>query len=222
VEGRLPDPGDALTGVEMFSGLEPDVRQRVIQAAVPRTYRKGQLLFVENDPGESLIVLKRGAVMVFRDVTEGNVSLRTALGHALTREPGLPPPVRAILTEVGLIVSLALPSGPDRLELAYYLVLQNPSRFDVLETFSPQDIGEMAAGMLGDTPPEPNAAASLLSTGGAALPNFVVGPVMVLVFAAWIVYENRRLLEYSARHVLGRAPTEEPPPQPGMTGRSET
>jgi hypothetical protein len=41
--------------------------------------------------------------------------------------------------------------------------------------------------------------------------------VMVLVFAAWIVYENRRLLEYSARHVLGRTPTEEPPPQPGMT-----
>jgi hypothetical protein len=41
--------------------------------------------------------------------------------------------------------------------------------------------------------------------------------VMVLVFAAWIVYENRRLLEYSARNVLGRAPTEEPPPQPGMT-----
>jgi len=41
--------------------------------------------------------------------------------------------------------------------------------------------------------------------------------VMVVVFAAWIVYENRRLLEYSARNVLGRAPTEEPPPQPGMT-----
>ena len=71
VEGRLPDPGDALTGVDMFSGLEPDVRQRVIQAAVPRTYRKGQLLFVENDPGESLIVLKRGAVMVFRTAPTG-------------------------------------------------------------------------------------------------------------------------------------------------------
>ena len=71
MEGRLPDPGDALTGVEMFSGLEPDVRQRVIQAAVPRTYRKGQLLFVENDPGESLIVLKRGAVMVFRTAPTG-------------------------------------------------------------------------------------------------------------------------------------------------------
>jgi len=41
--------------------------------------------------------------------------------------------------------------------------------------------------------------------------------VMVLVFVAWVVYENRRLVEYAARNVLGRAPTEEPPPQPGMT-----
>jgi len=71
VEVRLPDPDDALTGVEMFAGLEREVRQRVIAAAVPRTYRKGQLLFVENDPGESLIVLRRGAVMVFRTAPTG-------------------------------------------------------------------------------------------------------------------------------------------------------
>ncbi|MEJ3745244.1 Crp/Fnr family transcriptional regulator [Actinomycetes bacterium KLBMP 9797] len=68
---RGPDPGDALAGVDMFAGLEPEVRQRVIAAAVPRTYRKGQLLFVENDPGESLIVLKRGAVVVFRTSPAG-------------------------------------------------------------------------------------------------------------------------------------------------------
>src|SRR5689334_5087733 len=71
VEGRSPEPGDALTGVEFFTGLEPEIRQRVIAAAVPRTYRKGQLLFVENDPGESLIVLRRGAVMVFRTAPTG-------------------------------------------------------------------------------------------------------------------------------------------------------
>ena len=71
MEVRLPDPDDALTGVEMFAGLEREVRQRVIAAAVPRTYRKGQLLFVENDPGESLIVLRRGAVMVFRTAPTG-------------------------------------------------------------------------------------------------------------------------------------------------------
>jgi CRP-like cAMP-binding protein len=71
VEVRLPEPGDALTGVEMFAGLEPEVRQRVIAAAVPRTFRKGQLLFVENDPGESLIVLRRGAVAIFRTAPTG-------------------------------------------------------------------------------------------------------------------------------------------------------
>jgi CRP/FNR family transcriptional regulator, cyclic AMP receptor protein len=59
VDVRQPDPGDALSGVEIFAGLEHEVRQRVIAAAVPRTYRKGQLLFVENDPGESLIILRR-------------------------------------------------------------------------------------------------------------------------------------------------------------------
>src|SRR5687768_5401329 len=59
----------------MFAGLEADVRQRVIAAAVPRTYRKGQLIFVENDPGESLIVLKRGAVMVFRAAPTGERAL---------------------------------------------------------------------------------------------------------------------------------------------------
>ncbi|HZN18481.1 MAG TPA: Crp/Fnr family transcriptional regulator [Micromonosporaceae bacterium] len=68
---RVPEPGDALTGVDMFASLEPEVRQRVIAAAVPRTYRKGQLLFVENDPGESLIIVKRGAVAVFRTAPTG-------------------------------------------------------------------------------------------------------------------------------------------------------
>jgi CRP/FNR family transcriptional regulator, cyclic AMP receptor protein len=91
VEGRLPDHGDALSGVELFAGLEPEVRQRVIAAAVPRTYRKGQLLFVENDPGESLIVLRRGAVVVFRTAPTGE---RAVL--AVVRPPG-------VLGEVSLL-----------------------------------------------------------------------------------------------------------------------
>ncbi|HEX5597493.1 MAG TPA: Crp/Fnr family transcriptional regulator [Micromonosporaceae bacterium] len=79
MEVRLPDPGDALTGVEMFAGLEPDVRQRVIAAAVPRTYRKGQLLFVEGDPGESLVVLRRGAVAVFRTSPTGERAMLSVI-----------------------------------------------------------------------------------------------------------------------------------------------
>jgi hypothetical protein len=40
---------------------------------------------------------------------------------------------------------------------------------------------------------------------------------MVLVFVAWILYENRRLIAFTVGNALGRAPTEEPPPQPGTT-----
>jgi CRP-like cAMP-binding protein len=79
VEVRLPDPGDSLSGVDMFAGLEPEARQRVIAAAVPRTYRKGQLLFVENDPGESLIILRRGAVAVFRTSPTGERAVLTVI-----------------------------------------------------------------------------------------------------------------------------------------------
>lgn len=67
MEVRLPAEGpDALAGVEMFAGLAPAARQRVVAAAVACTYRKGQVLFHQDDPGDSLIILKRGAVAVFR------------------------------------------------------------------------------------------------------------------------------------------------------------
>ena len=79
MEIRIPEAADALTGVDMFAGLEPEVRQRVIAAAVPRTFRKGQLLFVENDPGESLIVLKRGSVAVFRTSPTGERAVLSVL-----------------------------------------------------------------------------------------------------------------------------------------------
>jgi hypothetical protein len=38
--------------------------------------------------------------------------------------------------------------------------------------------------------------------------------VTVLVLLAWVLYENRRLIEYSLRGRLGRG--EEPPAQPGI------
>ncbi len=69
---HLPSPGeDALAGVEMFESLAPEERKRVLAAAVPRSYRKGQILFRENDPGDSLIVLLRGAVAVYRTSPAG-------------------------------------------------------------------------------------------------------------------------------------------------------
>jgi CRP/FNR family transcriptional regulator, cyclic AMP receptor protein len=72
-----PDSVDALNGVEMFAALEPDVRQRVLAAAEPQFYRRGEVLFIENDPGESLIILRRGAVMLFRSSPTGERAVLT-------------------------------------------------------------------------------------------------------------------------------------------------
>ena len=83
VDHRQPDKGDALAGVDMFAGPEPEVWHQVLATAVPRTYRKGQILFVENDPGESLIILKREAVAIFRTAPTG--------GRAVLAYPWQPP-----------------------------------------------------------------------------------------------------------------------------------
>jgi hypothetical protein len=41
---------------------------------------------------------------------------------------------------------------------------------------------------------------------------------MVVALVGWMAYENHRLLAYAAKNALGmgRAPTDEPPPQPGL------
>jgi hypothetical protein len=41
--------------------------------------------------------------------------------------------------------------------------------------------------------------------------------VMVIVFAAWVVYENRRLTRFAETGLVQAGPTDEPPPQPGQT-----
>jgi CRP-like cAMP-binding protein len=122
VDGRLPDPGDALTGVEMFAALDPEVRQRVIAAAVPRTYRKGQLLFVENDPGESLIVLRRGAVMVFRTAPTGERAVLSVI-----RPPGT-------LGDVSLLDGGARSASAEAIEDCQALALSRQSFIELVHT----------------------------------------------------------------------------------------
>ncbi len=122
MEVRLPEPGDALTGVELFAGLEPEVRQRVIAAAVPRTYRKGQLLFVENDPGESLIVLKRGAVAVFRTAPTGE---RAVL--SVVRPPD-------VLGEVSLLEGSARSASAEAIEDCTALALSRGAFMELVHS----------------------------------------------------------------------------------------
>jgi CRP/FNR family transcriptional regulator, cyclic AMP receptor protein len=122
VDHRLPEPGDALTGVEMFAGLEPDVRQRVIATAVPRNYRKGQILFVEGDPGESLIILKRGAVAVFRTAPTGERAVLT-----VARPP-------TVLGEVSLLDALSRSASAEAIEDTQALALNRAAFIELVHS----------------------------------------------------------------------------------------
>ncbi|MGA8113739.1 MAG: Crp/Fnr family transcriptional regulator [Actinocatenispora sp.] len=104
----------------MFAGLDAEVRRRIAAAAVPRTYRKGQLLFVENDPGESLIVVRRGAVAVFRTSPAGE----RALLHVV-RPPG-------VLGEVSLLDGAPRSASVEAIESCHALALSRVAFLDLV------------------------------------------------------------------------------------------
>lgn len=71
---RAMTPGDvleALRSVELFARLDETVLAQLASVVRPRTYNKGQLVFVEGDPGDSLLVLVSGSVTVFRTAPSG-------------------------------------------------------------------------------------------------------------------------------------------------------
>ncbi|WP_189113832.1 Crp/Fnr family transcriptional regulator [Pilimelia terevasa] len=122
MELRLPDNGDALSGVAMFTGLEQEVRQRVLAAAVPRTYRRGTLLFVENDPGDSLILLKRGAVAVFRTSATGERAMLSVV-----RPPD-------VLGEVSLLDGSARSASAEAIEDTHALALSRGAFMELVHS----------------------------------------------------------------------------------------
>jgi CRP-like cAMP-binding protein len=73
------DPLDALAEVALFAALEPGLRARVAAATTTRRYRRGQILFLEDEPGDFLLVLQRGAVSVFRTAASGERAVLTVV-----------------------------------------------------------------------------------------------------------------------------------------------
>lgn len=61
----------ALRSVELFARLDEAVLAQLAAVVRPRTFDRGQLLFVEGDPGDSLLVLVSGSVTVFRTAPSG-------------------------------------------------------------------------------------------------------------------------------------------------------
>lgn len=84
-------PGDPLRGIALFAGLDQRIRRRLAASAEARVYREGQIIFSEGDPGDALLVVKHGAVAVFRAGPAGD----RAVLH-LVRAPG-------VLGEVSLL-----------------------------------------------------------------------------------------------------------------------
>ncbi len=114
------DPADLLAGVDVFAGLDRQLRGRVAAATVPRSYRRGQLLFVEGDPGDSLLVMLTGAVSVFLSAPSGERALLTVI-----RPPD-------VLGEVALLDGAARSACAEALEDTTALSLSRPAFLELV------------------------------------------------------------------------------------------
>jgi CRP/FNR family transcriptional regulator, cyclic AMP receptor protein len=69
----------ALGETRLFRGMEPNALAKLGEHATTRTYRKGQLIFYEGDPGTSLFIVLDGLVKVFVTSEEGESMLLATL-----------------------------------------------------------------------------------------------------------------------------------------------
>lgn len=118
-------PEDPLAGVELFAALAPAVRARVAAAASPRSYKRGQLLFLERDPGESLVMVRRGAVSVFRTAPSGDRAMLSVV-----RPPG-------VLGEVSLLDGSPRSASAEALEDTQVLALSRAAFLDLVRNQPP-------------------------------------------------------------------------------------
>ncbi|HEY8531164.1 MAG TPA: Crp/Fnr family transcriptional regulator [Limnochorda sp.] len=69
-----------LDQIPFFSGLSPEHKELLAPVVVTARYRKGQILFVEGEPGRTLHFIKRGRVKVYRLATDGREHILHLLG----------------------------------------------------------------------------------------------------------------------------------------------
>jgi CRP/FNR family transcriptional regulator len=62
---------EILRRVQIFSGLTETELQFLAERAVPRDYRKGEILFTEGDPCAGLFVIESGQVRIFKSSPNG-------------------------------------------------------------------------------------------------------------------------------------------------------
>ncbi len=65
----------------LLSGLPEDERRAVLATMLRRSYRKGQAIFHEGDPGDRLYMIERGRVAIRVSTALGDVATLTVLGR---------------------------------------------------------------------------------------------------------------------------------------------
>jgi CRP-like cAMP-binding protein len=70
----------ALRGSFLFPLLDPDARARFVSAARPRAWRAGATIFVVDDPGSSMMLVRSGTVRISYPTPDGRAFLLAELG----------------------------------------------------------------------------------------------------------------------------------------------
>src|ERR1039457_5000967 len=76
------DDAALLQHTALFGTMAPDAVERLVRRAVRRKYRRGEVIFREDDAGDSLCVVVSGLVKVYRTSPDGDEMVLVTLGPA--------------------------------------------------------------------------------------------------------------------------------------------
>ena len=82
---------NTLRKVSFFSHLEEEALQALAEAAVPKSWSKGEIIFSEGTPCPGLFVVHSGAVKIFKTSLKGREQVLTieTAGRAVAEREGL-------------------------------------------------------------------------------------------------------------------------------------
>jgi CRP/FNR family cyclic AMP-dependent transcriptional regulator len=74
------DDAALLQSTPLFSGMPIEALERLAEKAIRRSYSRGEVIFREEDPGDSLFIVITGLVKVFRSSPDGDEMVLVTLG----------------------------------------------------------------------------------------------------------------------------------------------
>lgn len=110
----------ALKGTDLFGALDDDTLAQLAAACRTRTYRKGQYVFYQGDPGDTLLVIGEGLVKVVFASPAGEETVLAALG------------VGEVLGEIALLDGAARSASIVAVEPTTGLLLTRATVLDVM------------------------------------------------------------------------------------------